>query len=84
MRYRPEPLGVEVVSWGRDRLDGPALMVRALDNTLSEDSSGLYLTTRLDEITLPAPFVSAEKVVALGFAPEPMRAARLSKPDAIK
>jgi hypothetical protein len=83
VRYRPEPLGVEVVSLGKARLDGPALLVRVPDNALgsmNEEGAGLYLATRLDEITVPAPFATQAEVIALGFAPEPMRAAKLPKP----
>lgn len=83
VRYRPEPLGVEVVSLGTVRLDGPALLVRLPDKSISgtsEEGAGLYLATRLDEITVPAPFATQAEVVALGFAPEPLRAAKLPKP----
>lgn len=84
VRYRPEPLGIEVVSLGKVRMDGPALLVRVPDNGTSEERAGLYLATRLEEITVPAPFVSQAEVIALGFAPEPLRAAKLPKPDATK
>lgn len=83
VRYRPEPLGVEVISLGKVRLDGPALLVRVPDNGISgmsEEGAGLYIATRLDEMTVPAPFAPEAEVVALGFAPEPLRAAKLRKP----
>jgi hypothetical protein len=83
IRYRPEPLGIEVVSLGKVRLDGPALLIRVPDNGnsgMSEEGAGLYLATRLDEITVPAPFASEADVIARGFAPEPLRAAKLPKP----
>ena len=83
VRYRPEPLGVEVVSLGKIRLDGPALLVRVPDRGISgtgEEGAGLYLANRLDEITVPSPFASEAEVIALGFAPEPLRAAKLPQP----
>ena len=83
VRYRPEPLGIEVVSLGKVRLDGPALLVRVPDNGnsgMSEEGAGLYLATRLDEVTVPAPFAPEADVMAGGFAPEPLRAAKLPKP----
>jgi hypothetical protein len=82
LRYRPEPLGIEVISLGKERLDGPAILVRVPDDDISEPGAGLYLATRLDQITVPAPFAPAAEVVALGFAREPLRAAKLPKPDA--
>ncbi len=84
LRYRPEPLGIEVISLGRERLDGPAILVRVPDSGSSDTGASLLLATRLDEITLPAPFLPAAQVVALGFAREPLRAAKLPKPVANK
>jgi hypothetical protein len=83
VRYRPEPLGIEVVSVGKERIDGPALLIRVPEGT-SEDGARLYLATRLDEITVPAPFVHEAEVIALGFAPEPLRALKLPNPDGRK
>jgi len=83
VRYQAEPLSVEVVSLGKVRIDGPALLVRVPNTSLSgfgEDGAGLYLAPRLDEIALPAPFASEAEVIALGFVPEPLRAAKLPKP----
>lgn len=84
VRYRLEPLGIEVVSIGKERMDGPALLVRVPDNGYSgmrEEGAGLYLATRLDQITVPAPFAHEAEVIALGFAPEPLRAVKLPNPD---
>lgn len=83
VRYRPEPLGVEVVSLGKVPLDGPALLVRVPVGGIggeNELGAGLYLATSLDSVTVPAPFAHEAEVVALGFAPESLRAAKLPKP----
>jgi hypothetical protein len=83
VRYRPEPLGIEILSLGKVRLDGPAILVRLPDASLSagdNDAVGLYLATRLDHVQLPEPFASEAEVIALGFTPEPLRAAKLPKP----
>ena len=83
VRYKPEPLAIEILSLGWISLDGPAILVRLLDISISDkesDSVGLYLATRLDEVRLPVPFASEAEVIALGFAPEPLRAAKLSRP----
>ena len=84
VRYRIEPLAIEVVSVGKQRMDGPALVVRVPDEGMSEDGARLYLATRLDEVTVPAPFAREAQVIALGFAPEPLRAVKLPNPDASK
>src|SRR5437667_7659283 len=49
VRYRPDPLGVEIISLGRQREDGPVLLVRVPDDG-SEDGAQLFLATRLDEV----------------------------------
>jgi hypothetical protein len=44
----------------------------------------LYMATRLEEITIPQPFASEAQIIALGFAPEPLRAATLPSVDTAK
>jgi hypothetical protein len=84
VRYRPEPLCIEVVSVGRERTDGPALLLRVPSMIPGKDESSdvvLYMATRLDEITIPEPFASEAQIIALGFAPEPLRAVTLPSLD---
>ena len=55
--------------------------------TAGKDEAGdvvLYMATRLDEITIPEPFASEAQIIALGFAPEPLRAVTLPDPFATK
>jgi hypothetical protein len=83
LRYRSDPLAVEVVSLGRVPLDGPALIVRAprIDvNSASRDGAGLFVATSLERIKVPAPFASDTELLALGFSPELLRAASLPNP----
>jgi len=84
LRYRAEPLGIEVVSIGKERLDGPALLVRVPDDGMSEEGARLFLATRLDEMNVPTPFAREAEVIALGFAPEPLRAVKLPNQDTSK
>jgi hypothetical protein len=87
VRYRSEPLCIEVVSIGRVRTDGPVLLLRVPSMISGKDGPGdvvLYMATRLDEITIPQPFASEAQIIALDFAPEPLRAATLPSLDAIK
>jgi len=53
VRYRLEPLCIEVVSIGRERTDGPALLLRVPSLTAGKDETRdvvLYMATRLDEV----------------------------------
>ena len=87
VRYRSEPLCIEVVSIGSERTDGPVLLLRVPSMIAGKDETGdvvLYIATRLDEITIPQPFASEAQIIALGFAPEPLRAATLPDPDPTK
>lgn len=80
VRYRSEPLCIEVVAIGKERNDGPALLLRVPSMIAGKDEVRdvvLYLATRLDEITIPQPFASEAQIIALGFAPEPLRAMTL-------
>lgn len=80
MRYQPEPLEIEIVSIGKERNDGPALILRL---TQSGDPQ-LFIATRLDEIAIPKPFASEAEIIVSGFTPEPFRALTLPNPDADK
>lgn len=87
VRYQPEPLCIEVVSIGRERTDGPALLIRVPSMNAGKDEARdvvLYMATRLDEITVPGPFASEAQIVALGFAHEPLRAVTLPDPGSTK
>jgi hypothetical protein len=88
LRYQYEPLEIEVLSVGRERLDGPALLIRVAQSSVQSKATGevaqLYIGTRLDEIVLPRPFISEAEIITLGFAPEPFRAISLPNPEANK
>lgn len=82
VRFRPEPLGVEVVSLGKVQLDGPALLVRVPDAGLTgtnQADAGLYVASSLTQVSLPSPFAVQAELLAFGFSPEPFRAANLPK-----
>lgn len=73
VRYRLHPLGIEVLSIGRDRRDGPAILVRLPDE--AEGNAGLFIATRLDS-PLPPAFAPAAEIIAAGWSPEPLRSLR--------
>ncbi|MCI0389673.1 MAG: hypothetical protein MOB07_13050 [Acidobacteria bacterium] len=73
VRYRPAPLGVEVVSIASRPERGPALIVRLPDETSDKGAASLYVADRLQGVTVPAPFAPAAEVIALGWSPERLR-----------
>ncbi len=76
LRYRPEPLGVEVVAMGHKPSDGPALIVRIPDELSEKGEAKLYVAGGLGAVRVPAPFSPAAEVIALGWSPEPLRSLR--------
>lgn len=81
VRLRPQPFGVEVVSLGRERQDGAALLLRVPDDIADDESQnneprgGRYFRSlRLDEIRVPEPFALASRVQATGWQAETLKA----------
>jgi hypothetical protein len=73
VRYRPGPLGVEVISIGHKPSDGPALIVRIPDELSEKGEAKLYVAGSLSAVRVPAPFSPAAEVIALGWSPEFLR-----------
>ena len=73
VRYRPQPFGLEIVSVGHERLDGPAVIGR-LDGAASEATGAvLLIAKRTVGATLPTAFASLEQTLALGWQMEALR-----------
>jgi hypothetical protein len=77
VRYRPEPLAIEVISVCRERLDGPALIGRIATggqvDTSANTGATLFVARGLGDVQLPEPFAPAARMTALNWTPEPLR-----------
>ena len=73
VRYRPDPLAVEVVSLGRERLDGPAIIGRIVTGGDENADASLFLARELGNIALPAPFTPNAQIAAMNWSVEPLR-----------
>jgi hypothetical protein len=73
VRYRPAPLGVEVVSVGHKPEDGPALIVRIPGELSDKGETKLFIARSLSDVRIPAPFAPAAEVIAFGWSPETLR-----------
>jgi hypothetical protein len=73
VRYRPVPLGIEVVSIGSKPQDGPALIVRLPDETSDQGEAKLFIADSLTVVKVPDPFAPAAVVIASGWSPERWR-----------
>lgn len=69
LRFRPEPFGVEVLSLGRERLDGAGLLVRVPDDTGNQQRTRqrYFYSFRLENINVPEAFAPASSVLAAGW-----------------
>jgi hypothetical protein len=73
VRYRPEPLAIEVVSIGRAPLDGPAIVGRLATGTDDDSGAALFIAGRINNESLPEPFTPTSQVAAMGWSVEPLR-----------
>lgn len=71
VRYRVEPLALEVVSLGRTSADGAPIIGRIV--TGSDEHSALFIARQSKGATLPDPFLPAAQVIALHWSIEPWR-----------
>ena len=71
-RYRSAPLGIEIVSIGGERTDGPTIIMRLAAGS-DDDSGAVLLIARKSEAPIPAPFAPVSQIIAMGWNVEPMR-----------
>jgi hypothetical protein len=74
VRYRPLPLGIEVISIGIKPEYGPALIARVPDEQSDKGEATLFITNSLTGVKVPSPFAPSAEVIALGWSPEQWRA----------
>jgi hypothetical protein len=81
LRYRAQPLGIEVISIGRAREEGPALMVRVPGEGDRADRGVLFIASKLADSDPPPPFASVRACVDAGWIDEPLRSLDMSDRD---
>lgn len=77
LRYRAEPLGVEVLSIGTRAGDGVAIIVRVPDDSFSENALTYYMISKAG-LHAPRAFTPAAQLIASGWRPESFKATELS------
>jgi hypothetical protein len=74
VRLRTEPFAVEVLSLGRERLNGPALLLRVPDYARSKNEPARYFfSLNLEDVKAPAPFANPSAVLACGWQMDTIR-----------
>lgn len=85
VRYRSEPLGIEVVSVGKGTLSGPPLLVRLPDDEFSQNALTYYIAPKAGGgVTVPAAFVAPAQIIATGWQPVTFKSAGVSTEEAEK
>lgn len=76
IRYRPDPLGVEVLSVGKGNEVGSAVLTRLPDDEFFENALTYYVLPKGSE--MPAAFTPAARLIEGGWGPESFKAAEVS------
>jgi hypothetical protein len=85
VRYRSDPLGVEIVSVGKGNLSGPPLMVRLPDDEFSQNAMTYYVAPKAGGgVTVPVAFAEPAQIIATGWQPVTFKAADVSPEEAEK
>jgi hypothetical protein len=75
LRFRSDPLAIEVIDIPHSRGDGPALMVRIPGSGTDGERGSIFIADRLGDITPPSPFVSISDCVRAGWIDQPINQA---------
>lgn len=81
LRYRPEPLAIEIISLGHDERDGPAIIARIITGKEEAAGASLLLARQLSNVALPAPFTPNAEIAALNWSVEPLRERNFTEPE---
>jgi hypothetical protein len=76
VRLRTEPFAVEILSFGRERLDGAALLLRVPNDVQNKNEPARYFySLKLEGVTVPEPFATPSAVLACGWQMDTIRPA---------
>jgi hypothetical protein len=73
VRYRTDPLAVEIVSIGRNEPDGPPIIARIATGSDENAGATLFLARQINDVAIPEPFAQASRITAMNWSIEPMR-----------
>ena len=77
IRYREQPLAVEVLSISKGASDGVAILVRLPDDEFSENALTYYMISKAG-LQAPGGFAPVAQLISSGWRPETFKAAELS------
>jgi len=77
IRYRSDPLGVEVLSIAKGTGNGVAMMVRLPDDEFSDNALTYYIIPK-SGLQVPGAFAPASRLLGAGWRPETFKATEVS------
>lgn len=80
IRYRPEPLGVEVLSVGKGTEVGSAILARLPDDEFFENALTYYVLPK-GAAEMPAAFTPVARLMEGGWRPESFKASQVSSSE---
>jgi hypothetical protein len=83
MRYRQEPMGVEVVSVCKGQHCGPAMLIRLPDDEFSQDAL-TYFTAPSVGASVPPAFAAPAEIIRAGWRPNTFKTAEVSAAEVDK
>jgi len=75
LRFKLDPLGIEVIDIPHTQEAGPALMVRIPGFGPDGEHGSVFIADRLGDINLPSPFISISDCVRAGWIEQPINQA---------
>jgi len=75
LRFKPDPLAIEVIDLPHSREDGPALMIRIPGSGPDGSGGSVFIADRLGDINPPSPFASISDCVRAGWIDQPINQA---------
>jgi hypothetical protein len=75
LRFKPDPLAIEVIDLPHSSEDGPALMIRIPGSGPDGERGSVFIADRLGDINLPSPFASISDCVRAGWIDQPINQA---------
>lgn len=85
VRYRSDPLGVEIVSIGKGSQSGPPLLVRLPDDGFSQNALTYYVAPKTGGgVTVPVAFAAPAQIITAGWRPVTFKVTEVSPDEAEK
>ena len=84
LRYSPRNLTVELISVPKERLDGPAILIRIPDSENTAIGTRYFESMQLDGIIYPRPFAPIADIIATGWQPRLFKQTQLADADRVR